>query len=409
MALYNSMVQIMIPNVLDFISQHPIYNTDAASIKEWRSNCEASWKLTISEEIPVAEYIYGSTILATFLDSYENLMELVDEKKRTTVQSWSLDHRRAAIQSLLSRPQIEQRTDEWYTDALGLLSASQFSTILKTSRTRGQLVLEKAICAPIDTSNRRTVVFTDDLNPFTWGIRFEPVVKQIYQHLTNTVVVDLGRLKHPKDPRLAASPDGLIKEGPDTRLGRFVEFKAPVTRPIINKVPEEYIVQMQIQMEVGCVEECDYLEVKFNSKYKTLPFIDRPADAKYFGTIYGIGDIEGRILRYEYSPLMNDIWTPLIQENEQILDKIPWWTSTWYLTTIGRSRSWFESVQPAVESFWADVKKAKEGTFLLPESTRKRKEPVCKIIEDEQEKKVCTEVQAEICNIVQEEESKEEP
>ena len=90
---------------------------------------------------------------------------------------------------------------------------------------------------------------TQDLNPFTWGIRFEPIVKQIYQALTGTRVVDLGRLKHKTDKRLAASPDGLIIEGPDQRLSRFVEFKAPVTRKILSIVPEDYMAQMQIQME----------------------------------------------------------------------------------------------------------------------------------------------------------------
>jgi hypothetical protein len=50
--------------------------------------------------------------------------------------------------------------------------------------------------------------------------------------------------------------------------------------------------------------------------------------------------------------------------------------------TVGRSRTWFESVQPAIQSFWEDVAKAKEGLFVLPPSSRKVKEVQCKIVDD---------------------------
>jgi YqaJ-like viral recombinase domain len=380
MELNGSSMQHMLQSILEFLSQHPLTNTDDVSVEEWRVTCETCWDIQVEDYLTEHERKYSSRMLDIVLDSQIELAKCIEQTNKSS--KWTLEQRKLSIQSLLIRPQIEQRTESWYLDALGLLSASQFSTILKSSRTRGQLVLEKAACTPIDTSARRTVVFTDDMTPFTWGIRFEPVVKQIYQHLTNTSVTDLGRLKHATDPRIAASPDGLIISGPDCRLGRFVEFKAPVTRPILNKVPEDYIIQMQIQMEVGNVEECDYLEVKFNSKYKELPLTDAPIDAKYTGIIHSIGDEEQKLLRYEYSPLMNMAWKPLLKENEQILESIPWWSSSWFLTTLPRSRSWFESVQPAVRAFWEDVEKAKQGTFVLPPSSRKAKEPVCKIVEE---------------------------
>ena len=386
MSLQKKPVHDMIPNVIEFLSHHPTQRTDAASIQEWRVTCETTWKTAIEVFLSNEERIYGSQVLNTLLDSYENLISLVDMKKHTTTIMWSIEERKKIIQSLLNRPQIEQRTENWYLDALGLLSASQFHTILRNTRTRGQLVLQKAICTPIDQGNRRTVVLTDELTPFTWGIRFEPVVKQIYQDLTKTKVVDLGRLKHLVDPKLAASPDGLVIEGPDQCIGRFVEFKAPVTRPIINKVPEEYMSQMQIQMEVGNVEECDYLEVKFESRYASKVLIEIPGDAKYSGIIYIIGDGEDHVLRYEYSPLSDLNWKPALQQNESILEMIPWWTSKWFLLTVGRSRTWFESVQPAIESFWLDVEKAKKGEYVLQPSSRKRKEISCKILEDPDDK-----------------------
>jgi hypothetical protein len=388
-------VQYMITNIIQFLSQYPLNGTDAVSIKEWKKSCLVAWNSTVVDYLSQEESHYSSSILSTLLANFDSLAQLTEEKKRQTATVWSMEQRRASIQSLLSRPQFEQRTEAWYLDALGLLSASQFSIILKNTRSRGQLVLQKAICTPIDTSARKTVVLTEDLNPFTWGIRFEPVVKQIYQHLTETTVVDLGRLKHADDPRLAASPDGLIVEGPDKTIGRFVEFKAPVTRQILNKVPEEYMAQMQIQMEVGCVEECDYLEVKFQSKYNASTWSEIPDDAAYKGTIYIIGDEEGQLLRYEYSPLQLIDWLPNLQGTEQLLERIPWWTSKWFLKTVGRSREWFASVQPAIQSFWEDVQKAKEGTFVLQESSRKPKDPVCKIIIEQEEEQPQMQIEPE--------------
>ena len=140
--------------------------------------------------------------------------------------------------------------------------------------------------------------------------------------------------------------------------------------------------QMQIQMEVGNVEECDYLEVKFQSKYNASTWSEMPDDAVYKGVLYVVGDEEDQLLRYEYSPLNTIDWKPELKQNEKLLESISWWTSKWFLKTVGRSREWFASVQPAIQSFWEDVKKAKEGSFVLPESSRKAKDPICKIVID---------------------------
>ena len=389
--LQHSVVNAMLPNVVEFISHHPLEGTDAASVADWKQSCQVAWTAITDGVFGAEESTYGASLLGTLLASYADLARLVATKRHGAAEGWSLADRSTAIQRLINMPQIEQRTDAWYQDALGLLSASQFNTILKSGRTRGQLVLQKASLEPIDLSQRRTVVTTQDLNPFTWGIRFEPIVKQIYQALTGTRVVDLGRLKHKTDKRLAASPDGLIIEGPDQRLSRFVEFKAPVTRKILSIVPEDYMAQMQIQMEVGQVEECDYLEIKFNSGYGAkVSQVSIPSENPtlfdqrwFYGHIHLVVNEEtNEPIRYEYSPLNTTDWVPELVANEIVSEVIPWWTSEWFTTTVGRSRTWFESVQPAMKAFWEDVKKAKCGEFILPASTRKVKEQGCLILED---------------------------
>jgi hypothetical protein len=386
--MQHPIVNAMLPNVVNFLQSESIPNLDEQSICAWQAQCMESWSELSSTFLTSQETAYGTSILSTLLGAYTDLAKLVQTKRISSAKNWTEKDRIASIQRLLHAPQIEQRTTEWYQDALGLLSASQFNTILKSGRTRGHLVLQKAGIEPVDHSQRRTVVLTQDLNPFTWGIRFEPVVKQIYQNLTATRVAELGRLRHTVDKHLAASPDGLVTEGPLPRLGRFVEFKAPVTRKILSIVPDDYFAQMQIQMEVGGVEECDYLEVKFESQYgiKTppavIPSVNPSLHAKWFyGNIFVIGSMETcEPVRYEYSPLNDTEWKPtLVSETEVIIETVPWWSTTWFITTVERSNVWFEKVQPAIRSFWEDVAKAKEGQFDLPASQRKQKEVMCLI------------------------------
>lgn len=374
----------MLQNVIDFLSHQSIEELDDTSVEQWKETCTSSWNLLATDFLTKSEAMRGKQILTTILEAYADLARLVATKRHKSASNWSEDDRRRSMEALLSCPQIEQRTEAWYLDAAGLLSASQFSSILKPGRTRALVVVQKAVAEPPDVGNRRTVVMTADLNPFTWGIRFEPIVKQIYEHLTHTKLTELGRLKHSVDPRLAASPDGLVIEGPPERLGRFVEFKAPVTRTILEKVPEEYMAQMQIQMEVGNVEECDYLEVKFHSQYgkkegQTIPDTLPP----YTGVIHLITHKEtDEPIRYDYSPLNIHTHISSLEDHEQVAEIIPWWCNQWFLKTIGRSRTWFASVQPAIQSFWEDVEKAREGTFIVPPSSRKKKEDVC-LIRDE--------------------------
>ncbi len=375
----------MLPNVVEFLSHYPVLGVDDASLGIWKAECEDAWNSLVKDQLTAKEAQAGKPLLATLLSSYADLARLVGAKQYATLANWSIQDRQRALERLCASVQVEQRTPQWYQDAANLLTASQFHSILRPTRTRALLVQDKAT-ANVDTSKRITVQRTPYLNPFTWGIRFEPVVKQLYESLTQTKVREMGRLRHLTNPHLAASPDGLVESGPNERLGRFVEFKAPVTREIINKIPEEYMTQMQIQMEVGDVEECDYLEVKFQSLYpqrEELPKQPRPTRSSpvFHGHIAVIQ--RGESYRYEYSPLNTVAWKPTLTPEDTLLETVPWWTSQWYLTTVGRSRVWFESVKPDLEAFWRDVEACKAGKFVIP--TAKAKNTRCLIQESSEE------------------------
>jgi hypothetical protein len=372
----------MILNVAEFIDAIPFVN----NVDYWADECYELWQ-GYSTIITRAEYIYGTTILLGMLGLYRQL----SKKPELITKVMTLEEKQAILTRILSLPQIEQRTEEWYKESQLILSGSQYATLFKSGRTRGQLVLEKAGITKREPGNC-TVVRTENLNPFMWGIRFEPVVKQLYEALTNTKVGELGRLRHQTNPRLGASPDGMVVNDnteSQERLSRFVEFKAPVTREIFNKVPEDYHIQMQIQMEVGDVEECDYLEVKFVSMYK-ISYTAPEETPKYRGVIYIVQKGE-ELVRYEYSPLGDLEWRPILKEGEEIVEEIHWHTNVWFLTTVKRSRDWYQSLGvPAEEAFWKDVEAAKTGAWTLPESSRKPREPKPKyaFVDTESEKSV---------------------
>ena len=105
----------------------------------------------------------------------------------------------------------------------------------------------------------------------------------------------------------------------------------------------------------------------------------------FWGRIFVIGEEEtGELLRYEYSPLKDTEWEPVLPEGEAVVESIPWFTANWYTTTVGRSRTWYTSKKPLIESFWADVEAARRGEFQLPVSNRKPREAKCLITADEE-------------------------
>jgi hypothetical protein len=220
------------------------------------------------------------------------------------------------------------------------------------------------------------------MSPFDWGIRFEPVVKQIYEYRHRVQIADLGRLVHPRDPRIAASPDGLIAVAEDpasSRLGALVEIKCPITREIENnKVPADYYTQMQLQLEVTDVDVCYYVEAKFRSS----------APAKYT-TTEGPGQFEGVIWlvehldpetqketrRYVYGPVGftgEDPPCHLIGQHDFVIERIPWTLLGWHEMEVRRSAEWWSSLQPRLEEFWANVKKAQAGEFVVPAASGSR-------------------------------------
>ena len=352
---------------------------DGVQEEEWRSSAE--W-IAYAYEFSEIEQDYVDLLLDMFREQHEAQRAHRAQHPSPTIQDALPTH--AELDELLGRKQLEQRTPEWYAQMSTIISASELGSLFASARQRAKLVLSKTV--PPIPRNQPLAVTSDHMSAFDWGIRFEPVVKQIYEWKYGVTLKELGRLHHPIDPRCTASPDGLIYDCPkNERRGRLIEIKCPVTREMDGTIPKDYYAQMQMQLHVTGRTICDYVEASFSSPYPRLEQQEGPSE--FHGYIALIRYAESRGIQdfyYVYSPIQAHAdWQPEHAEEENIVEIIPWRLMRWSEQQVVRKEEWWQSLQPFIHAFWEDVEKAKRGEFTLPDSTRTSKrarENTCQIV-----------------------------
>ena len=170
------------------------------------------------------------------------------------------------INILRNKPQPAQRTSEWYSNRYNLITASNAYKIFESQSMKNQLIYEK--CKPLTSlgplgQTDEDFKFVNVNSPLHWGQKYEPVSVMIYEEKFKTIVEDFGCIKHDKYNFLGASPDGINVDDTNERYGRMLEIKNIVNREIDGIPKKEYWIQMQLQMEVCNLNECDFLETKF--------------------------------------------------------------------------------------------------------------------------------------------------
>lgn len=153
---------------------------------------------------------------------------------------------------------IEQRTNEWYLERLGKVTASKIADVIARTKTgfsasrdnyKAQLVTE--ILTGVPYEGYRSAAMLD-------GIEREPIARGKYADRIFESVTETGFVVHPTIPRSGASPDGLV--GDDG----LVEIKCPLTATHIGYLmddgaPSKYIPQMQWQMACTGRKWCDFV------------------------------------------------------------------------------------------------------------------------------------------------------
>jgi hypothetical protein len=359
---------------------------DMTQVKHWR---EAAEDLADDCLITDEEHTVASQMLAIYVEQHKtSLARRVLEHRATAASTGPSPAMIAHMNELCERPQVEQRTESWYAQMQRILGASELDDIFATPRVRGLLVMAKA--NPQPRPPQSLAVFSNRMTAFDWGIRFEPVVKMIYEHMYTAEIKELGRLISSADSRLSASPDGLVYSGP--RAGRLIEIKCPVTREPDGTISKKYYTQMQSQLFVTGLTECDFVEAVFTSPYsspiqRVVGGGEHPATPTYSGQILLIETMNDDFetsYSYVYGPLNHEgDYTPDLRPNQTVVERIPWTLHGWYEQFVRADPAWWSKVKPAVDMFWEDVEKAKRGEFVLPESTRApraKKQEMCLIV-----------------------------
>ena len=331
---------------------------DSTQLLQWK---DSALTISYSFDFSSIQQSYIDRIIDMYLEQLE--FKIKNYKINDNIPS------QEELDSLLNQKQIEQRTEEWYKQMVEIISASELGNLFASPRQRAKLVISKTV--PYVPRNQSLAVLSDYMSPFDWGIRFEPVVKLIYEYKYHTVLKELGRLYHPYDSRCTASPDGLVYSCPKKeRTGRLIEIKCPVTREIDGTIPKDYYSQMQMQLHVTQLQKCDYVEAEFSSKYNQLAPKEGPSEYSGFIALIRYSEFkDNQEFYYLYSPVNCDSnWKP--NTSDEIIELIPWRLIKWSEQLVTRNEEWWTSLCPMIDRFWEDVEKAKKGEFVVPESTR---------------------------------------
>lgn len=177
------------------------------------------------------------------------------------------------VQKLLKVPKIQQKTKEWYDARNNLITASDFAQALGEGKfgTQKQLIEKKVQIH--DESKPIKNIF------FEWGNLFEPVACDVYSYLNNVHVHEFGLLRHPVHSFFGASPDGITDDG------IMLEIKCPFKRKITGEIPMQYYYQIQGQLDVCELQECDYLECEFAKFMDYDEYKSSYEDGKFTGII----------------------------------------------------------------------------------------------------------------------------
>ena len=338
--------------------------------------CEYNHKKALQEVLEsILDFSDSDIVIEDFLDVLETLFP---SRNHTTDTYDYVDE--AKIQFLKECYQPEQKSEEWYKYRNNLITASSAWKILHSPAALNEYIYSK--CKPFDVSK----YFSVNVNsPFHWGNKYEDVSVALYETLNDVSVTDFGCIKHSKYDFLGASPDGIVTS--EKHRGRMLEIKNIVNREITGIPKKEYWIQMQLQMEVCDLNDCDFLECRFKEyddeeAFKQDGTFSLTKEGKHKGIMIHFFDGDQPI--YKYAPFgcsesVYDEWQEKIMtENKSWIKTIYWYLEEFSCIHIKRNKIWFDSVVPVLEETWGIIKREKINGYLhrKPKSNKKvRKEP----------------------------------
>ena len=202
------------------------------------------------------------------------------------------------VKALLEIEFAAQKSEEWLALRGKMLTASDIASAISKNKyeTPEGLLLKKCGLGEKFTGNSAT----------KHGEKYEDEARILYEQRHGEVVHELGLCPHPEYNWLGGSPDGV------TESGKLIEIKCPPLRQIVlGVIPEHYLPQVQMCLEILDLEEADFIEYKPAEtnwpKPEEFQVINVKRDREWWKTNF---------------PIMKEFWDKVLYYREH-LDELP--------------------------------------------------------------------------------------
>jgi putative phage-type endonuclease len=195
---------------------------------------------------------------------------------------------------------IEQRTEEWFQQRLGKVTASRISDVIAKTKTGVSTSRQNYLVQLV--SERLTGKKGDSFvnQAMLDGIERESAARELYMRTRGVSVTEVGFFDHPIIKNSGASPDGAVNAEEDGKYAGLIEIKCPIetthTNTLMSKeVPSKYKSQIQWQMASVSpnVKWCDFISYNPNFPDTMQLFVARvERDNAY------IAELEAEVIKF---------------------------------------------------------------------------------------------------------------
>ena len=271
-----------------------------------------------------------------------------------------INNYRLKLEYLKSLPYIEQRTKEWFELRKNCLTASDlFEGISKNNN----ILAKKKAGVYIDNTDFSSIP------ALKWGTMFEDMATRIYSENNNNIsVYEFGIINNKNIEHFGASPDGI------SDLGIMIEIKCPYSRKLKKDyIPVKYYYQIQGQLAVCELKECDYVECYFETFDNYDDYFNYVSNNNLYNKNHGIiaeyYNNKDNFYKYLYSdPLL------LVSETNNNIDlkinnfnndnfifkkKTFWYLKDIYIQKIHFNDNLWQDIPTKINLFWDKVLSSK--------------------------------------------------
>jgi putative phage-type endonuclease len=207
---------------------------------------------------------------------------------------------------------IEQRTEEWFQQRLGKVTASRISDVIAKTKTGVSTSRQNYLVQLV--SERLTGKKGDSFvnQAMLDGIERESSARELYMRTRGVSVTEVGFFDHPTIAMSGASPDGAVNAEEEGKYIGLIEIKCPLetthTNTLMSKsVPSKYIPQMQWQLACTNARWVDFVSYNPNFPEELQLFVARvDRDDSYI-----IGELEAEVIKF-----LNEVEQTIIKLKE---------------------------------------------------------------------------------------------